>query len=100
VNIRRVHFVTLMLTVCFTLSYTDRHVLGLLVEPVKASLAMVLAAQMLRYVLAHSAAASARVDARAQEILQNNTEQGSNTVPGHEQHVGAAAVAATPGQDV
>jgi hypothetical protein len=61
---------------------------------------MVLAAQMLRYVLAHSTAASARVDARTQGILQNNTEQGSNTVPSHEQHVGAAAVAATPGQDV
>jgi MFS family permease len=43
--------------------------------------AMVLAAQMLRYVLAHSAAASARVDARAQGILQNNTEYGSNKVP-------------------
>jgi MFS family permease len=39
-NTRRVHFVTLLLTVCFTLSFTDRQVLGLLVEPVKASLAL------------------------------------------------------------
>jgi hypothetical protein len=29
-NIRRVHFMTLLLAVCFTLSFTDRQVLGLL----------------------------------------------------------------------
>jgi len=60
--------------------------------------AMVLAAQMLRYVLAHSTAASVRVDARTHGLLQNNTEYGSDTVPAHEQR--AAAVAATPEQDV
>jgi MFS family permease len=60
--------------------------------------AMVLAALMLQYVLAHSAAASARVDARTHGILQNNTEYGSDTVPAHEQC--AAAVAATLEQDV
>jgi MFS family permease len=38
--IRRVHFVTGLLTACFTLSYTDRHVLSLLVEPVKHSLGL------------------------------------------------------------
>jgi MFS family permease len=31
---------TVLLTICFTLSYTDRHVLSLLVDPVKASLGL------------------------------------------------------------
>lgn len=35
---RNAWWITIMLTLCFTLSYTDRHVLSLLVEPVKASL--------------------------------------------------------------
>jgi MFS family permease len=35
---KRVWPVTALLTICFTLSYTDRHILSLLVEPVKASL--------------------------------------------------------------
>ena len=34
----RVHRVTLLLTLCFTLSYMDRHVLSLLVEPVRMAL--------------------------------------------------------------
>src|ERR1700753_509032 len=39
-QVDRVHRVTLLLTVCFTLSYTDRHLLGLLVEPIKRSLTL------------------------------------------------------------
>jgi MFS family permease len=35
---RNTWWLTIFLTLCFTLSYTDRHVLSLLIEPVKASL--------------------------------------------------------------
>ena len=37
-GVPRVRRVTLLLTLCFTLSYMDRHVLSLLVEPIKAAL--------------------------------------------------------------
>jgi MFS family permease len=39
-KIPRVHLVTVLLTVCFTLSYTDRHLLGLLVDPIEKSLGL------------------------------------------------------------
>ncbi|MFC4313875.1 MFS transporter [Steroidobacter flavus] len=37
---RRAWVITVFMTVCFTLSYMDRHVLSLLVEPIKQSLAL------------------------------------------------------------
>jgi MFS family permease len=60
--------------------------------------ATVLAALTLRYVLAHSTEASARVDARTHGILHNNTEYGSDTELTSEQL--AAAVAAAPERQV
>lgn len=40
VSARRAWLITVFLTVCFTLSYMDRHVLSLLVEPIKHALSL------------------------------------------------------------